>query len=109
MGEIMGMFRSSRAELIAKPMSIFTCCPNTPLRWGEDPVSNIMDCAEWGIPIEIVPVLLLGMISPATTIGAIVLHTAEVVSGLVISQLIRKGAPVIFGGAPASFPMRLMT
>jgi trimethylamine--corrinoid protein Co-methyltransferase len=109
MGEMMGLFRASRQELIAKPMSIFTCCPNTPLRWGEDPICNITDCAEWGIPIEVVPVLLLGMISPATTIGALVLHTAEVLSGLTIAQVVRPGAPVLFGGAPASFHMQLMT
>jgi trimethylamine--corrinoid protein Co-methyltransferase len=109
MAQIMGMFRDDKDDLIKRPMSIFTCCPNTPLRWGEDPITNIMDCAEWGIPIEIVPVLLLGMISPATPVGAIVLHTAEVLSGLVIAQLVRPGAPVIFGGAPASFHMRLMT
>lgn len=109
MGELMAMFRASREELARKPMAIFTCCPNTPLRWGEDPISNIIDCAEWGIPIEIVPVLLLGMISPSTTIGALVLHTAEVLSGLTIAELVRPGAPVIFGGAPASFHMQLMT
>lgn len=109
MGELMAMFRSGREELAAKPMAIFTCCPNTPLRWGEDPVSNILDCAEWGIPIEIVPVLLLGMISPSTTVGALVLHTAEVLSGLTIAQLARPGTPVVFGGAPASFHMQLMT
>src|SRR5262245_43491078 len=74
MGQIMAMFREGKDDLIRRPMSIFTCCPNTPLRWGEDPVTNIMDCADWGIPIEIVPVLLLGMISPTTAIGAIVLH-----------------------------------
>ncbi len=109
MGEIMSYFRKGRDDLIKKPLSIFTCCPNTPLRWGEDPISNIIDCAEWGIPIEIVPVLLLGMISPATTVGALVLHTAEVVSGIVIAQRIRPGTPVLFGGAPASFHMKLMT
>jgi trimethylamine--corrinoid protein Co-methyltransferase len=109
MGEIMSMFRDGKDDLVKRPMAIFTCCPNTPLRWGEDPLTNIMDCADWGIPIEIVPVLLLGMISPSTTVGAIVLHTAEIISGLVVAQLIRKGAPVIFGGAPASFHMRLMT
>jgi trimethylamine--corrinoid protein Co-methyltransferase len=109
MGEIMAMFRGGRDDLVRRPMSIFTCCPNTPLRWGEDPIANVMDCAEWGIPIEIVPVLLLGMISPATTIGALVLHTAEVLSGLVIAQIVRPGTPVLFGGAPASFHMQLMT
>jgi trimethylamine--corrinoid protein Co-methyltransferase len=68
-----------------------------------------MDCADWGIPIEIVPVLLLGMISPATTVGALVLHTAEVLSGLTIAQRVRPGTPVLFGGAPASFHMQLMS
>jgi trimethylamine--corrinoid protein Co-methyltransferase len=109
MGEIMAKFRAGKDDLVKKPMAIFTCCPNTPLRWGEDPIANIMDCAEWGIPIEIVPVLLLGMISPATTVGALVLHTAEVLSGLTIAQVVRPGTPVIFGGAPASFHMQLMT
>jgi len=109
MAELMTMFRSGKDELVKKPMAIFTCCPNTPLRWGEDPIANIMDCAESGIPIEVVPVLLLGMISPTTTIGALVLHTAEVLSGLTIAQTVRPGTPVIFGGAPASFHMQLMT
>src|SRR5262245_469123 len=109
MGEIMAMFREGKEDLIKRPMSIFTCCPNTPLRWGEYPISNLMDCAEWGIPIEVVPVLLLGMISPTTTIGALVLHTAEVLSGLAIAQIVRPGTPVLFGGAPASFHMQLMT
>jgi trimethylamine--corrinoid protein Co-methyltransferase len=109
MGQIMSMFRQGKDDLVKRPMAIFTCCPNTPLRWGEDPLTNIMDCADWGIPIEIVPVLLLGMISPATPVGAIVLHTAEVISGLVVAQMVRPGTPVIFGGAPASFHMRLMT
>lgn len=109
MGQILSMFREGKEDLVRRPMAIFTCCPNTPLRWGEDPVSNIIDCAEWGIPIEVIPVLLLGMISPSTTIGAIVQHTAEILSGLVIAQAVRPGTPVIFGGAPASFHMRLMT
>lgn len=109
MGEIMSLFRSGREELVEKPMAIFTCCPNTPLRWGEDPICNIIDCAEWGIPIEVIPVLLLGMISPTTTVGALVLHTAEVLSGLTIAQRVRPGTPVLFGGAPASFHMQLMT
>ena len=109
MARIMGYFRRDRDDLASRPMAIFTCCPNTPLRWGEDAVSNLIDCADWGIPVEIVPVLLLGMISPSTPVGSLVLHTAEVLSGLVIAQLVRPGTPIIFGGAPAAFHMRLMT
>ena len=109
MGELMERFRQDKAELVEKPMAMFTCCPNTPLRWGEDPLCNMIDCAQWGIPVEIVPVLLLGMISPTTPVGALVLHTAEILSGLTIMQRVRPGTPVVFGGAPASFHMQLLT
>lgn len=109
MVEVMGHFRSDRDDLKARPMAVFTCCPNTPLQWGEDPLCNMIDCAERGVPVEIVPVLLLGMISPASPVGALVLHTAEVLSGLTIMQLVRPGTPVLFGGAPASFHMQLLT
>ena len=109
MVRIMEMFRSDLDDLIERPMAIFTCCPNTPLRWGDDSINNLIDCAEAGVPVEVVPVLLLGMISPATPVGALVLHTAEVLSGLTIAQTIRPGSPILFGGAPASFHMKLMT
>jgi len=109
MARLMSHFRGGKEELVGKPLAIFTCCPNTPLRWGEDPLQNLMECAEWGIPVEIVPVLLLGMISPSTTVGALVLHTAEVLSGLTIAQAVRPGTPILFGGAPATFHMQLMT
>ncbi len=109
MVSLMELFRRDREELADKPLAIFTCCPNTPLRWAEDTVQNLIDCAEAGVPVEVVPVLLLGMISPAARGGALVLHTAEVLSGLTIVQAIRPGTPVLFGGAPAAFHMRLMT
>jgi trimethylamine--corrinoid protein Co-methyltransferase len=106
---MMLLFRDDADDLAARPMALFTCCPSTPLRWAEDAIQNLLDCAEWGIPVEIVPVMLLGMISPATPVGALVLHTAEVLSGLTVAQLVRPGTPVLFGGAPASFHMQLMT
>lgn len=109
MARLMEAFRAGRDDLARRPMAIFTCCPSTPLRWGEDSIANLVDCADWGIPVEIVPVMLLGMIAPVTTVGALVLHTAEVLSGLVIAQLVRPGTPVIFGGAPAAFHMQYMT
>ncbi|MGB2765324.1 MAG: trimethylamine methyltransferase family protein, partial [Candidatus Aminicenantaceae bacterium] len=38
--------------------------------------------------------------------GTLVQHVAENLCGLVICQLAKKGAPVIFGGSPSSFDMR---
>jgi trimethylamine--corrinoid protein Co-methyltransferase len=64
---------------------------------------------EWGIPIEVVPVTLMGLIAPVTLVGATVFHTADVLAGITMAQLIKPGAPVLFGGAPATFHMRAAT
>ncbi|MEJ7748486.1 MAG: trimethylamine methyltransferase family protein, partial [Candidatus Limnocylindrales bacterium] len=58
-------------------------------------------------PVEIVPVTLMGLIAPVTTVGATVFHTADVLAGITMAQIIRPGAPVLFGGAPATFHMRI--
>ena len=109
MGELMQLFRRDREELRQKPMALFTVCPTSPLRWNEDSSQNLLDCVAWGIPVEFVPVALMGLISPATPVGTVALHTAEVISGVVMAQTLQPGHPVLFGGAPAAFHMQLTT
>jgi trimethylamine--corrinoid protein Co-methyltransferase len=66
-----------------------------------------MDCVEAGIPVEIVPVTLMGLIAPVTVVGATVFHTTDVLAGITMAQILRPGAPVLFGGAPATFHMKI--
>jgi trimethylamine---corrinoid protein Co-methyltransferase len=54
-----------------------------------------------------VPVTLMGLIAPVTTVGATVFHTIDVLAGITMTQVIRPGAPVLFGGAPATFHMKI--
>jgi trimethylamine--corrinoid protein Co-methyltransferase len=105
--EMMQLFRADRADLIAHPMSIFTITATGNFRYSEDSCQNLIDCVEAGIPVEIVPVTLMGLIAPVTTVGATVFHTVDVLAGITMAQLIRPGAPVLFGGAPATFHMKL--
>ncbi len=106
MVEMLQMFRDNRADLIAKPLSIFTITAMGNFRYGEDSCQNMLDCIEAGIPIEIVPVTLMGLIAPVTLVGALVFHCVDVLTGLTMAQIIRPGTPVIFGGAPATFHMK---
>ena len=107
MAEMMQLFRSDRADLIARPMSIFTITATGNFRYSEDSCQNLIDCVEAGIPVEIVPVTLMGLIAPVTTVGATVFHTVDVLAGITMAQVIRHGAPVLFGGAPATFHMKV--
>ena len=109
MAEMMCLFRRDKADLVARPLSIFTITATGNFRYSEDSSQNLLDCAEWGIPIEIVPVTLMGLIAPVTLVGAAVFHTVDTLAGIVMAQLVQPGTPVLFGGAPAAFHMREAT
>jgi trimethylamine--corrinoid protein Co-methyltransferase len=106
MAEMMQLFRADRAELVAKPMSIFTITATGNFRYGEDSCQNLLDCVDAGIPVEIVPVTLMGLIAPVTLVGALVFHCVDVLAGITMAQIVRPGAPMLFGGAPATFHMK---
>ena len=107
MVEMMSLFRRDRDDLRARPMSIFTITATGNFRYSEDSCQNLIDCVEAGIAVEIVPVTLMGLIAPVTVVGATVFHTVDVLAGITMAQLIRPGAPVLFGGAPATFHMKI--
>ena len=107
MVEMLQLFRRDRADLIARPMTIFTITATGNFRYSEDSCQNLIDCVEAGIPVEIVPVTLMGLIAPVTLVGATVFHAVDVLAGIVMTQVVRPGAPVLFGGAPATFHMKI--
>lgn len=109
MAAMLGLFRRDAADLAARPFSVFTVTPTGSFRYGDDSCQNLLDCAEAGIPVEIVPVTLLGLIAPVTAVGAAVFHAADALAGIVMAQLVRPGLPMLWGAAPAAFHMRLAT
>ena len=98
--------RGSAEKLAAKPLAVFDACPSPPLKWSNLTAQSLIDCARAGIPSELISMGMTGATSPVTIAGTLVQHVAENLSGLVIAQLARRGAPVIFGGSPSSFDMR---
>jgi trimethylamine--corrinoid protein Co-methyltransferase len=106
MREMLLAVRGSDVELRTRPLAVFDCCPSPPLRWSDLTAQNLIDCARTGIPAELVSMPLTGATSPVTLHGALVQHTAESLSGVVIHQLASPGAPIVYGGSPAAFDMR---
>ena len=98
--------RGSAEELAAKPLTIFSCCPTSPIKWSDVTSQNLIDCAKYMIPVEYISMPLAGFMAPVTLVGTLVQHTAETLSGLIISQVANPGAPVLYGGSPAIFDMR---
>ncbi len=98
--------RGSKEKLAEKPLAIFDACPSPPLKWSNLTTQSLIDSARAGIPSELISMGMTGATSLITITGTLVQHVAENLTGLVICQLAKQGAPVIFGGSPSSFDMR---
>ncbi|MGD8814007.1 MAG: trimethylamine methyltransferase family protein [Anaerolineales bacterium] len=92
--------------LAEKPIAVFDVCPSPPLLWSDLTCQNMIDCARAGIPSELVSMPLAGATAPVTLAAAVVQHAAECMSGVTICQLAKEGAPIVWGGSPATFDMR---
>jgi trimethylamine--corrinoid protein Co-methyltransferase len=101
--------RGSEDELHQKPLAIFSCCPTSPLKWSDVTSQNVIDCARYSIPVEFISMPLSGFAAPVTLTGSLVQHTAETLSGIVISQLFNPGTALLYGGSPAIFDVRFET
>ena len=106
LASMLRLFREDEGDLAARPLALFTITATGNFRYGEDSCQNLLDCVEAGIPVEIVPVTLMGLIAPVTLVGALVFHCVDVLAGLTMAQVLRPGHPVLFGGAPATFHMK---
>jgi len=109
MKDMLVAVRGSEAALAEKPLAIFSCCPTSPLKWSDVTSQNVVDCARYSIPIELISMPLSGFMAPVTLVGSLVAHTAETLSGVVLSQVTRPGAPLLYGGSPAIFDVRYET
>lgn len=96
----------SEDVLAEKPVAVFDVCPSPPLKWSDITCQNLIDCATNNIPAQLISMPLTGANAPVTLAGAVVQHTAECLSGVVINQLANPGAPIVWGGSPATFDMR---
>jgi trimethylamine--corrinoid protein Co-methyltransferase len=82
--------------------------PVPPLLFDEDGASKVIVCAELDIPLIWAPAPNAGTTAPASITSAIVVANAEVLSGLILSQAVKPGAPFVWGVGVGAMNMRTM-
>jgi trimethylamine--corrinoid protein Co-methyltransferase len=106
MKELLLRCRHSEDDLARKPLAIFDACPSPPLKWSDLTTQSLIDAAASMIPSEFVSMPLAGASAPMSLIGSITQHCAECLAGVVIVQLAKTAAPLIWGGSPAILDMK---
>ena len=79
---------------------------NSPLKLDVPMLSGIMEFSARNQPVIITPFTLAGAMAPVTVAGAVVQQNAEALAGIAFAQLVRPGAPVMYGSFTSNVDMR---
>ncbi len=94
-------------KLRERPILSFTTCPVSPLTLINECCEIIMEAARTGSVVNILSMAMAGGTSPVTLAGTLVTHNAEVLGGITLNQLVRKGAPVIYGSSTTAMDLKI--
>jgi trimethylamine--corrinoid protein Co-methyltransferase len=93
-------------DLARHPTMMGVINTNSP-RQLDDPMSQgLIALAEHGQVAIVTPFTLAGAMAPVTLAGALVLQHAEAIFGIVLTQIVRPGVPVMYGGFTSNVDMK---
>ncbi|HPE26774.1 trimethylamine methyltransferase family protein [Albidovulum sp.] len=92
--------------LIDRPALVGVINTNSPLQLDIPMAEGLIAMAEHGQALAITPFTLAGAMAPVTLAGALAQQHAEALAGIVLTQIVRPGAPVLYGGFTSNVDMR---
>lgn len=100
------IIHGGRSAIVETPALISLINCNSPLRWDDRMLDSLREYALAGQPVVVTPFLLMGAMSPVTIPATLAQQIAEALTGLALVQLIRPGAPVVFGSFLSNIDMQ---
>ena len=98
-----------RRRCAEKPLTVFSCCPTSPLKWSDVTSQNLVDCAAVWYPGGVHRHAALGLHGAGDAGGhAHPAHRRDP-ERRGHQPARRPGAPMLYGGSPAIFDMRYET
>ena len=101
-----GILYGDRQSLIAKPRFISITDSFSPMSYDDTMLEMMIYCAENGIPQRIGGLGVAGLTTPVTLAGNLSQMTAEALAGIVLTQLIRPGVPVVLNNSSTCADMK---
>jgi trimethylamine--corrinoid protein Co-methyltransferase len=80
--------------------------PISPLRFPRNGIDLLYETARLNLPVPIGPMAQMGLSAPMSVAGTLAQENAEILAGVCVTQLIRAGMPVCYGGICHAFDMR---
>jgi trimethylamine---corrinoid protein Co-methyltransferase len=93
-------------RLADQPYGISQLSPTSPLFWEGPVLDALQETVERNVPLAILPEPNAGVSAPYTLAGLLTVNNAECLSGLVIAQLLKPGAKVLYANSWTTTDMR---
>ena len=93
-------------ELALSPSCITNVNINSPRKFDIEMAEALITLAELGQAVVVTPFTLMGAMAPITLAGALAQQNAEAIFGICLTQIVRKGAPVVYGGFTSNVDMK---
>lgn len=105
--EMMRIVRQVDNHTLEQQPSIFSVInSSSPLRLDTPMLHGIMEFSSRNQVIVMTPFTLAGAMAPVTLAGALAQQNAEALAGIAFTQVVRSGAPVIYGGFTSNVDMQ---
>jgi len=93
-------------EIVEHPSVLTIISVNSPRRFDTEMTDGLMAMSEHGQPAVVTPFTLMGAMTPVTLAAALVQQNAEALAGITLTQLVRPGAPVVYGAFTSNVDLR---
>lgn len=93
--QISAAIRGGRKELKEKPLTAVDVAMISPLRCAGEQTKAMLECAKWGLPIEVLTAPAMGMTAPVTLAGSVTVAMAEFFAAVCLAYLVSPGLGMI--------------
>lgn len=93
-------------EMRDDPGVITIISVNSPRLFDDAMGDGLIAMAEYGQPVTVTPFTLMGAMTPVTLPAALAQQNAEALFGVVLTQLVQPGTPVMYGSFTSNVDMR---
>ncbi len=103
--EMLIAIRGDEQKAAANPVCYPFLEPISPLRFPFNGIDLLFETARLELPVPVGPMAQMGLTAPATIAGTMAQQNAEILAGICITQLVKQGLPVCYGGICHAFDM----
>ncbi|MEH0018052.1 MAG: trimethylamine methyltransferase family protein [Desulfobacter sp.] len=104
--EMAGILFGGKDKIMDKTVSVSLINSLSPLQFADEMIGSLIQLAKHNQACVVASLIMAGGSGPVTLDGVLALQNAEILAGITLAQLVRPGAPVVYGSTSSAMDMK---